>query len=84
MEVELTKQDYAEARDAFAGAAAAVESLMANEFNINVPDDVTDMYGFAEALDEYGYYMTGSDYRELEEARQLLARLAGLNAARAV
>lgn len=84
MEVELTKQEYAEARDAFARVAGAIEDLQGFAFQTLSTPDSTSVLGVADHLDEDGYYMTGDDYISVEEARQLFARLAGLNAARAV
>ena len=83
----LTPEEYAETRDAFAAVAKDIERLQSFAFDTigTPPAGYQDSReAFAAHLDEYGFYMTGDDYLAVEEARQLFARLAGLNAARAL
>lgn len=84
MEVILTKQGYAEARDEFARVSSAIESLQCWAFDSDWFETGETRTEHAYALDRNGFYMTGDDYLAVEEARQLFARLAGLNAARAL
>lgn len=79
--VMLSKEEYAEARDAFAQIVRDIEDLFVwfdPVYETPAEDEKWDDF-----LDRIGYYMTGSDYNAVQGAKRIFETLAGRNAARA-
>ncbi len=74
----MTKEDYVQARDQFAGVARAVDDLT----ELFIPEDcgMRADEGIEEFLDRCGFYMTSREYREVLRAKEIFETLAGRNA----
>lgn len=80
--VTLTKEDYADARDAFAKVVRSIDELFTwFALSYVMPDEDED---YADFLDRIGYYMTGDEHHEVKYAKRIFETLAGRNAARAL
>ncbi len=73
----MTKEEYALARDQFAGVARAIDDLT----DFFAPEAwMHDDEGIEEFLDRHGFYMTSREYREVLRAKEIFETLAGRNA----
>ncbi len=74
----MTREEYALARDQFAGVARAIDDL--TDWFLPSNAGLRDDEGIEEFLDRYGFYMTSREYREVLRAKEIFETLAGRNA----